>query len=381
MPPRSPAVAGSPYLDGLGEIEKRGAEIPLWLLLTDEPLLEADFAAKLLARVVTANPDFNQQRLDVTRDSRAVACQGFAEEFPIGSTHRLLWLRGAEKYDDAEKAKLAEYVAAAPASTVFLISMAPRTEATPASAEGGDDAGGKTGGRTGHKKLLEVAARLGRVINGQLEAAQLMGWLEKELDKQGVKSTVEARKVLLERVGEDLAALRSEAGKLACYVAERGRLEAGDVRLMVAASPEHKIFEISNAIAEGDVSSALTVLAEMLDADEHPLMLLGYLTSYFRGLIKMKALRERRESIERIAAMLNKKTWSVEKDMRLLDRMSMGDLERAIEALLRADHAIKSGKDPRFLMDLLTLTLCRFKPDAGSRMRKESPKSARTHGY
>jgi DNA polymerase-3 subunit delta len=350
-----PALA---FVAALTELEKNPSRHRVCLLLTDVAFMQAHLARTLIEGLLPEHRDFNLTRCACTAQTAAAAIEMLGEELPIMAERRLVWVSEVHQLLEPAAARLCAYLPSASPTTFFLLTGLPR--ASRAAESGDEDEGGEDRGKgSGLRKLTEAVKKHGLVVTATLNEQERSAWLGRELERARVKASAAAMRILVERVGDDLTALATEIEKLSCFVGERARIEVDDVERMVRPTPARRVFDLTDAMARGDASEALLVLSDLLDADEPALRLLAFLATHYRGLIRLKALRESRASVARIAEVTGKKDWLIKRELGVVDRMSRADLEGAIEALIRADQGIKSGKDEATLLQMLVLHLSR----------------------
>jgi DNA polymerase-3 subunit delta len=105
----------------------------------------------------------------------------------------------------------------------------------------------------------------------------------------------------------------------------------------------------------GDAPTAGRLMQHALDADgEQPLRLLGMIARQHRLIIQAKALQAQGVKPPEIARELNVQEWTAPKLINQANRHTFARLERAMERILAADEAIKTGKlTDREAMDVL----------------------------
>lgn len=183
-------------------------------------------------------------------------------------------------------------------------------------------------------------------------------WVRSELQAAGLRFEPDVPAVLAELFGEDCAAILSEVNKLAALdevlTAERVRQVANRVAV-------HDAFDLVDAVAGGDASGALTIARQLLDEGEAAPRVLAALAWQFTLLAKAVALRQRspggRVSPQQAATVLRAKPYAVQKTLKLAQRLDEQDVETALAALLEADVASKTGRDPGWALESAVLTL------------------------
>lgn len=183
-------------------------------------------------------------------------------------------------------------------------------------------------------------------------------WIRNRARGRKVKLDAAAIQDLAEFVGEDLRQLDQELIKLADYAGER-IVTREDVRALVPATRAASVFEMVDALGLGNGSTAGRLMQHALDVDgEPPLRLLAMIARQYRLLIQVKALQAQGARPPEIARTLNIGEWTVPRFVNQANRHSFPRLERAMERILAADEAIKTGKlSDREAMDVLLAEL------------------------
>jgi DNA polymerase III subunit delta len=187
---------------------------------------------------------------------------------------------------------------------------------------------------------------------------ELPDWIRSRARLRKVKLDAGAVNDLAEFVGDELRQLDQELVKLADFAGER-TVTREDVRRLVAATRAASVFELVDSLGLGDAPSAGRLMQHSLDIDgEQPLRLLGMIARQYRLIIQMKALQAQGKKPPEIAHTLNVGEWNIPKLTTQANRHTFGRLERAMERILAADEAIKTGRlGDREAMDILLAEL------------------------
>lgn len=186
----------------------------------------------------------------------------------------------------------------------------------------------------------------------------LPGWIRDRARLRQVKLDATAVQDLAEFVGDDLRQLDQELIKLADYVTGR-TVTREDVRLLVPATRTANVFELVDALGLGNGPTAGRLLHHALEVDgEPPLRLLAMIARQYRLLIQVKALQAQGARPAEIARQLNVGEWTVPRFINQANRHSFSRLERAMDRILAADEAIKTGRlTDREALDILLVEL------------------------
>jgi DNA polymerase-3 subunit delta len=186
----------------------------------------------------------------------------------------------------------------------------------------------------------------------------LPAWIRTRAKLHRVRLDVAAVADLAEFVGDDLRQLDQELIKLADYAGGK-EVGSADVRRLVPATRSASVFELVDALGLGNLPAAGKLMQHVLDVDgEHPLRLLTMIGRQYRLLIQTKALQAAGAKPPEIAKSLNVADWTAPKLLTQASRHSFARLQRAMERVLAADEAIKTGQmGDREAMDVLLAEL------------------------
>lgn len=206
-------------------------------------------------------------------------------------------------------------------------------------------------------RLYKIVKPIGEVIacdvGGSDSAAR---WLAIFAKKRGKGFAADARTLLLELVGDDLALLDSEVEKLSLYAGDRNTIEASDVAKLVSSSAGPEAFEITNAVTRGDAAKALEALAGMMSGRGEEFKVLGLLGWHLRRAL---GAQQAVTGGQPAARALPNMPYSAQNDfLAMLKRRPLVKLQQDFGRLLAADLAMKSGAKPVSAMQELIVALC-----------------------
>jgi DNA polymerase III subunit delta len=210
------------------------------------------------------------------------------------------------------------------------------------------------------RKLQEMS-RDGRakvVTCEKIRKNDLPNWIRSRAQMRQVKLDGPAIMDLAEFVGDELRQLDQELIKLGDYA--RGRtVTREDVRLMVPATRAASVFDLVDALGSGNGPSASRLMTHALDVDgEPPLRMLVMIARHYRQLIQLKAMQAEGARPPEIARALGIFEWKMGGLANQANLRSFGRLEAAMEKILAADEAIKTGQmSDREAMDVLLAEL------------------------
>ena len=196
-------------------------------------------------------------------------------------------------------------------------------------------------------KTVKAVETVGKVRKYEPKKSfELPDYIRKHLGRQRKKISPQGLDLLLAMVGEDLGLLTGEMDKLVLFVGDRERIEADDVERIVSQTAEATSFLLSDAIGmrrrEKVREYAQSVLSHTKPGEYA--MLFGYLTNYFRLLLRIKELAKTGKSEKAIAKELGVHEFRVKKGMEAQKKYSVDELIAAMAAMLDCDYKVKSGR-------------------------------------
>jgi DNA polymerase-3 subunit delta len=239
---------------------------PIYLITGDEPLLTTEAADRVRTR---AREEGYSERVTLTVDryfdwNELRAAGGTMSLF---ADKRMIELTIPNAKPGADGARaLSAYAASAPDDTLLLVLTAKLD-----------------------KKALQLAwvkslAAAGRVIQVYSpDRGRLPGWVASRMKDQGLEPAEGVAELIAERVEGNLLAADQEIKKLSLLLAH-GRVEAEDVARAVADSARYDIFDLSDAVSQGDVARCHRVLTGLQGEGAEPTLVLWALVRELRAL-------------------------------------------------------------------------------------------------
>jgi DNA polymerase-3 subunit delta len=190
-----------------------------------------------------------------------------------------------------------------------------------------------------------------------MKEPEAAAWAQDQAGRLGSRMGLEAATLLVDKVGTDLRAIMSELEKLQMYVGAGKEIRSQDVETLVPGSGQSSIFDLVDALGDRAAANALRVLDKMLLYGEPPLRILFMITRQVRMILLTRTLENRRMHPKDAAARVGVPPFLFQKLQRQARRFSRQELVRAMERLLQADLALKSGHDPQVVLQTLIIEL------------------------
>lgn len=335
---------------------KAGRIRPVYLIYGGEPFLEeALFREIKAATVAPETADFNFHTFSPAPDQIQQAL-GMAQTQPFFAERRLVVLRDCpvfsasrKKSDEAEGEEdekagggdelLLAYLKNPVASTCLVFLCGESVDS--------------------RKKVTKAAIATGGAVECKsLKPDDAVLWAEqRSTSVYGKKLNDQAARLLLEKLGPDLRMIDNELQKLALYVGEAKGIAVLDVDSIVGGVAETEIFRLTEAVMLKERAKAMDLLERVLRQVDHPLQILAALTNRFRQILTVKSLVARGVSLREGPGIAKMHPYAYEKMVGHVRPLSRSAIARAMERLLEADLAVKSGFDPKLAVETLVVEL------------------------
>ena len=206
-------------------------------------------------------------------------------------------------------------------------------------------------------RLYKLVAKIGVTRDCHPTQEKTRNWLEERARKRGKTIDHQARELLLEWLGNDLAVLDGEMEKLSLYVGPRESITPEDVSAVVIATAGPAAFALRDALVAGSVQAALKALDGMLTVRGDEFLVLGILAAHLRRSLQGRQLLAEGKNPD---GALNPRTPYQAKQafVAMVRRRSLERVQQDIRRLIGADLRMKSGQEPVGTLQELVVSLC-----------------------
>ncbi len=211
--------------------------------------------------------------------------------------------------------------------------------------------------------LLKWAAqnspRAGVHVYNMPKRWEMPRWIESETKKLGGRIEPDAAARLSEMVGEDTRIASQELTKLLTYVNFERPVSLLDVERVSIISAQGNVFELVDALGQGDGRKAQHVLHQLLE-DAEAFELWGMVIRQFRLLLQAREMLDSNASSFEVQKALGLHEFVAGKVYAQAKRFSLAALESIYHKLLDIDEGAKTSQVPLDLaLDTLIVELTR----------------------
>ncbi|MBR2661113.1 MAG: DNA polymerase III subunit delta [Clostridia bacterium] len=278
----------------------RSTVLPAGMEALNETVLENPETDRLIADAET-QPFMADRRLVVVRDFPALSGRAEADE------------------------KLISWLPSVPESTILLFYC--------------------TGKPDGRKKLYTTVKKLGGVVTfAPLRGAELVRFVTDAFRQAGKECDERTAEHLIFTVGDDAGLLRSEITKLASYAGDRPAILSSDIAALATPSMECTVFQMVDAVVNGQKSRALLLLRNQLLAGTDRMAILAMLLRQYRLLQHIKIMQYEKKSGDFIRSALGVPPFAVDQYLRQASGYTGSQVKNAVRICFDAEYAVKSGR-------------------------------------
>lgn len=323
------------------ELQRAIAEqrIPSLLCVCGEEsyLVEQAWRQVLAAAVPAEARDFNFQQFQ-GKEAKAAVLLDALRTLPVFAPRRLVLVKNGHELPAAEQDGLLDYLHNPLPESVLLLVCA------------------KVDAR---RKFFQAFKKAGGLLEfKRLYDNQIPGFVRERLRDSGRRMTEDALALFCRRVGSDLQEVVGELEKLFAYLGEQDLADVADVAAVVSDSRVDSIFELTNALGNGDSGEALRLLDRLLADGQAPLLVLNLIVRHFRQLWLTRELLDQGAGAGEVSRRVGVNPYFVDGLVRQARRFSPPRFRRAFELFLETDLALKSsGAHPAPLLEKLILEI------------------------
>lgn len=175
--------------------------------------------------------------------------------------------------------------------------------------------------------------------------AQLLSWLKRHFDAEGITVDAQALNTMLFRVGHSMQMLKNELTKLFAYAKANGRTEitAADVSEITFSNIECDAFAISNAIIEKNSEKAFLALADMKQQRLEPQAVIGQLAKTYSELMSIALLIEEGKDAKDIETIMRFHPYRLKLYIGAAKKLGTRKIAAALDSLIKTDASSKFG--------------------------------------
>ncbi len=185
-------------------------------------------------------------------------------------------------------------------------------------------------------------------------------WVLKGFGRYGLKITQSALDSFLEKTGDDMENIRNEMEKLASFCMGKEGITKEDVDFVCTEQTENRIFEMTQAVAEGKTQHALELYYDLLALKEPGMRILFLIARQMNQLLCVKEMEASHQNKDQIAATLKVRLFVVNKLLGQARQFTIPQLTGCVERCVELEEAVKKGNmNERIAVEMVLLSIAK----------------------
>ena len=208
-------------------------------------------------------------------------------------------------------------------------------------------------------KLVNAIKKYGLVVELEYQKpADLVKWVIKAFRNYNKSIEQMPASYLVENSEYSMTELLNEIEKIINFVGEKSQIIIDDIEMVCSKTIKSRIFDLTDAISERNMSKALTLLSDMAALKEPMQKVLFMIIRQIRMLYRIKLLRQKGLRDDLVAKQLGLTPYVASKVMNISKNLDISTLEKAMYYSLELDESIKTGKiTDRIAIELLIASM------------------------
>lgn len=222
------------------------------MLTGEEPFFIDQISSKIEEEVLTDDEKDLNLNIVYGRDLKVVDLLSLVQRFPMMSNYQVVIVREAQQLDKLEL--MEQYFTKPLKSTILVLNVKNKTPDKR---------------RTWVKRLEEN----GVWFEGKkMKDYQIPNWISEYLSKHKLKTDARISQLIADNIGNDLSRISNELDKLCINLKEGSIITAEDVEQHIGISKEYNLFELQNALGNGNKAKAIKIMWYFAENDkEYPI--------------------------------------------------------------------------------------------------------------
>jgi len=305
---------------------RAGKTHPVYVIVGQEMHL-ARAALRLIKEkvCVDSTDEFSFRSFDAN-DAKLEDVMGSLRTVPLLGGKTTVLIRNVEKLKGDLLDALTEYLAS-PQDTSLIMT------------------GTKIDGRT---KFIQLASKVGAIVECKpLYSDKIPLWINMEVKRGDKQISQEAARFLADMVGTELGQIAQAIERVSLFVGKKQLIELSDVEHAIADTHQRTIFELTDAVGQRKLPKAITLLHNILENGQAPVLTLNMLARHFRILSKAKEISGRITNRGEVAKYLGVHPFYAQNYMQQARNFSNKELRDGFHVLHKCDRSLKSSRIPK----------------------------------
>ena len=318
----APFLYNTRVMKSLNEDLKTGNFKQVYLLYGDEGYLKKQYKQRFIKAMLPEGDTMNYAYYE-GKNTDVKEVIDLAETLPFFAERRLILFENTGYFKSAGGAELADYIKDMPDTTYFIFIESEVDK---------------------RSKLYKAVKAKGHIVElTTQDETTLKRWVASLLSREQKQMSDPDIRYFLEKVGTDMENIQRELEKVVCYALDREQIIREDIDAVCVTQITNHIFDMVNAVADGNRRRALDLYYELLALKEPPMRILFLMIRQYRMLFQVKALAAQGYGRKDIASKAGLHPFAAGKYMEQAKRFRMGQLRAVMEDGAETEQRVKTG--------------------------------------
>jgi len=204
--------------------------------------------------------------------------------------------------------------------------------------------------------LVKLVQPIGEVREVKVARKDLQAWVARRAKAKMLELAPDAASALVERLGEDPAALDQALDQLGSAFAS-ARVTRELVAQQFRGLGDQHVWDLCDRAFARDLPGAMRSLATLLQSGEDALPILGGIASRLRDLVRVRSLPDRMPPGDLARAAGLRFEWQARRYRESARRFSMDELVDIHDRVVEADRTLKSGATGDVVLPALVMAI------------------------
>ncbi|MHB8063348.1 MAG: DNA polymerase III subunit delta [Ruminiclostridium sp.] len=208
-------------------------------------------------------------------------------------------------------------------------------------------------------KLVNAIKKHGLIVELDFQKpADLVKWVIKVFRSYNKNIEQMPASYLVENSEYSMTELLNEIEKIVNFVGDKTQINITDIESVCNKSIKSRIFDLTDAVSEGNISKAFILLNDMAALKEPMQKVLFMIIRQIRMVYRIKLLRQKGMRDDLVSKQLGLTPFVASKVMSISRNLDINVLEKAMYYSLELDEAIKTGRiTDRIAIELLIASI------------------------
>nr|WP_318684289.1 DNA polymerase III subunit delta [uncultured Acetatifactor sp.] len=315
---------------------KQGNLRQIYLLYGEERYLRRQYTERLKKALCGEGDQMNTHFYE-GKDVPVGEIIDLAETLPFLSRRRVIFIKNSGLFKSGGE-KMAEYLNS-PSETAYFVFTESEVDK--------------------RSKLYKLIQSRGYAAEFSVQDEKtLKRWVAGILSREDKKIAESALQLFLSKAGTDMENIQMELEKLICYCMNRDVVTDADVEAVCTNRISNHIFDMINAIADGQTRKALDLYYDLLALKEPPMRILFLIARQCNLLLQAKELKARGYDNKAIGTKIGVPPFIAGKYTSQAARFKTSVLKNAVYQCVETEEAVKTGRiNDRMSVELLIVSV------------------------